>query len=515
MKLSIEKLRQVIRLASDPLHSNRAVGRLSGVAANTVRAIRDLLRIGQLHWDDLRELDDEQLRNALFGWRDTPSSRKPLPDWSTVHSELQKRDVTLGLLWEEYRENTPDGVSYAQFTRLYRQWHKRCKLSLRYVYRPGEFLFVDFCGKTMPIRDRDTGEIRMAQIFVGTLGASGYLFATAVATQTVEDWLKAHIQMLEQLGGVPCFIVPDNLKSAVVKHGRTEIMLNPAYQELAEHYGFVILPARPRRPQDKALAEVGVQIVQRWVLARLRHQTFFSLDELNQTLGYWMARLNVAVTRTYPRSRSARFDELDRPTLQPLCEERYPYSRWQYKVRVDERYHVRFGEHCYSVPYTLAHEQVDLRATNERLDIYRQRRRVASHRLQLDAGVTTDPEHLAPRHRHHVNDSPESLRQWAQDVGPATLQFVQHNLDERRDFASGLKAIRALRRDVRREAWQDRLEPACSYAVSRNILTYGRLQSILRHETYRRTPSPNVTTPSHDNLRGAAYFARQNGDQSC
>lgn len=515
MKLSIEKLRQVVRLASDPSHSHRAVGRLAGVAANTVRRIRGLLRIRQLSWDGLKGLDDGQLYKALYGQSDTPSSRKPLPDWPTVHAELQKRDVTLGLLWEEYRESMPDGVSYAQFTRLYRQWHRRCKLSLRYVYRPGEFLFVDFCGKTMPIRDRDTGEIRRVQIFVGTLGASGYLYATAVATQTVEDWLKAHILMLEQLGGVPRFIVPDNLKSAVTKHGRAEILLNPAYQELAEHYGFVILPARPRHPRDKALAEVGVQIVQRWVLARLRHQTFFSLDELNRALAYWMVQLNGTVTRTYPRSRSTRFDDLDRQALQPLSQERYPYSRWQYRVRVDERYHMRFGKHLYSVPYTLAHELVDLRATDDRLDIYYQRRRVASHRLQLEAGETTDPAHLAPSHRHHLNDSPDALRQWAQEIGSATLQFVLHNLNERRDFANGLKAVRALRREVRREAWQDRLEPACSYAVTRNIFTYSRLRSILQHETYRRTQSPNLTTPCHDNLRGATYFAPSSGDQPC
>lgn len=515
MKLSMDTLRQVIRLACDTQHSHRAVGRLAGVAANTVKAVRDLLRLGQHRWDDLKDLDDDGLRRALFGQDIVPPSRKPLPDWPTVHAELQKRDVTLELLWEEYRDMTPDGVSYAQFTRLYRQWRKRCKLSLRYVHRPGEMLFVDFCGKTMPIRDRETGEIRMAQVFVGTLGASGYLYAIAVATQTIEDWLKAHIRMLEHIGGVPRFIVPDNLKSAVTKHTRSEILLNPAYQELAEHYGFVILPARPRQPKDKALAEVGVQIVQRWVLARLRHQTFFSLDELNHALAFWMEQLNGKTTRTYPQNRVTRLEELDSPALQALREDRYPYSQWQYRVRVDERYHVRFDKHYYSVPYTLAHQLVDVRASEEQLDIYSQRRRVASHPLQHGPGITTNPAHQPPHHRHHVSDSPDSLRSWAQDIGPATLQFVQRNLEERRDFANGLKGIRALRRDVRREAWQDRLEQACAYAVARNILTYDRLRSILVHESYLRQPPAAPATPHHDNLRGAAYYSQQKGGEIC
>ncbi|WP_085276205.1 IS21 family transposase [Pseudogulbenkiania subflava] len=507
MKLPIETLRQVLRLACDMNYSNRAVGRLSGVAPNTVRAVRDLLRLGQYGWDDLKDLDNDGLRQALLGPAQQPPSRKPQPDWLLVHAELQKRDVTLELLWDEYRAVTPDGISYAQFTRAYRKWRKGCKLSLRYVYHPGEMLFVDFCGKTMPIRDRDTGEIRRVQIFVGTLGASGYLFATAVETQTIEDWLKAHVRMLEHIGGVPRFIVPDNLKSAVTKHTRSVIVLNPAYQELAEHYGFVILPARPRQPKDKALAEVGVQIVQRWVLARLRHQVFFSLEELNHALNYWMCQLNHKTTKTYPQSRMSRLAELDTPALAPLRDDRYPYSQWRYRVRVDERHHVRFVDHYYSVPYTLAHQLVDLRASNERLDIYSQRRRVASHEIKLGAGISTDPSHLAPHHRHHVGDSPDALRAWAKDIGPATLQLVQRNLEERRDFANGLKGIRALRRDVRREGWQERLEQACSYALARNILTYDRLRSILRHEPYRRDKASSATTPHHENLRGASYFA--------
>lgn len=229
-----------------------------------------------------------------------------------------------------------------------------------------------------------------------------------------------------------------------------------------------------------------------------------------------MRQLNHKTTRTYPQSRMSRLAELDTPALAPLRDDRYPYSQWRYRVRVDERYHVRFVDHYYSVPYTLAHQLVDLRASNERLDIYSQRRRVASHEIKPGAGISTDPAHQPPHHRHHVGDSPDALRAWAKDIGPATLQLVQRNLEERRDFANGLKGVRALRRDVRREGWQARLEQACSYALTRNILTYDRLRSILRHEPYRRDNASPTSTPHHENLRGASYFAVQpEGEKTC
>ncbi len=516
MKLPTEKLRQVIRLIHDESNSNRVIGITVGVSPNTVKNVRDLLRHNHKTWDDLKSLDNDALDKTLWGETKKAAVRKPQPDWSLIHEELKKRDITLELLWDEYRSAVPDGVSYAQFTRNYRTWQKRCKLSLRFVYQPGEMLFVDFCGKTMPIINADTGEVNQAQIFVGTLGSSGYIFATAVPSQTIADWLQAHIRMLEHIGGVPRCIVPDNLKSAVTKNTATTIQLNSAYIELAEHYGFIILPARPRKPRDKSLAEVGVQIVQRWVLARLRHQSFFRIEELNQALAFWMEKLNARITRTYKKSRIDRFKELDRPALRPLNHERYAYSQWRHQIRVDEFYHVRFGERHYSVPYTLTHQLVDLRANENRLDVYFQRRKVASHVIEPTSGFTTDPSHQPPHHQYHICDTQEALLQWAQDIGPATSEFVTRNFQERRDFANGLKGIRALRRTVRKEEWTDRLEVACQYALERNLLTFERLRSILKNELYKRIQPQVTTTPPHENLRGAGYFSLSDGENgSC
>lgn len=516
MKLPTEKLRQVIRLIHDDSNSNRVIGLTVRVSPNTVKNVRDLLRYNHKNWDDLKELDNETLDKILWGETKKATIRKPQPDWSLIHEELKKRDVTLELLWDEYRSAVPNGISYAQFTRNYRAWLKRCKLSLRFVYQPGDMLFVDFCGKTMSIINPDTGEISQAQIFVGTLGSSGYLFATAVPSQTIADWLQAHIRMLEHIGGVPRCIVPDNLKSAVTKNTATNIQLNSAYVELAEHYGFIILPARPRKPQDKSLAEVGVQIVQRWVLARLRHQSFFRIEELNQALAFWMEKLNARVTRTYPKSRMDRFKEQDRAALSPLNGERYAYSQWRHQIRVDEFYHVRFGERHYSVPYTLTHQLVDLRANEKQLDIYFQRRKVASHVIDPTSGFTTDPNHQPTHHQQHLMDTPENLLIWAQNIGPATAEFVKRNLQERHDFANGLKGVQGLRRAVRKELWTDRLEAACQYALALNILTFERLRSILKNELYKRIQPQVTTTPQHENLRGAGYFSLSSReDKSC
>ena len=252
MRLTIEQLRQAVRHACNPSLSHRAVARLAGISPNTVRGLRDRLSQREEDWEQLRKLEDAALQ-ARFSARTEGSSRRAVPNWASIHEQLQQRDVTLDLLWQEFRVGEPDSVSYAQFTRLYRAWRNQQKISMRQIHKPGDKLFVDFCGRTMPIVNRDTGEVSKAQVFVGTLGASGYLFATAVASQTIADWLHCHRLALEHLGGVPRYAVPDNLKAAVLKSGKDNIQLNPAYQEFAEHYGFSIHPARPRRPQDKSL----------------------------------------------------------------------------------------------------------------------------------------------------------------------------------------------------------------------------------------------------------------------
>ncbi|MHA6574965.1 IS21 family transposase [Pseudomonas yamanorum] len=514
MRLPIHIQREVLRLACDPRLSNRAISRLATVSHNTVRTLRDQLAQCGESWEELRRLDDKTLVERLHTQRRIPAQRKVYPSWLTVHEQLKHPDITLELLWQEFRAGEPEGVSYAQFTRVYREWVNKQKLSMRQIHQPGDKCFVDFCGRTMPVTNPDTGTVIQTQVFVATLGASGYIFATAVDSQTTPDWLKCNVLALEFFDGVPRFVVPDNLKSAVTKNTKDQVVLNRAYAELSEHYGFQIYPARPRRPKDKSLGEIAVQIVQRFVLARLRTATFFSLDELNEKISYWVEQLNNRVTRTYPKSRTIRFLELDYPALNPLPEQRYSYSQWVYQVRVGSDYHVGFEEHSYSVPYHFANLLVDLRVRDDWLDIVYQRRVISSHKLDSQRGVSTLSEHLAPNHSHFQDSQPEALLAWAETVGPETLRYVQDNLVRRRDFATGMKAVIGLKRDVRKgEILSPRLESACAYANSLGILSSERLRSIIRNKSDLR-PGFQRSAPlvEHANIRGAEYYA-SNGDE--
>lgn len=514
MKIPIAKQREIVRLLNYADLSHRTIGKLAGVSHNTVRALRDQLALTGESWATLEDLDDPAFARRLQTGSAIAGPRKATPEWQAVHEQLRRPDMTLELLWQEFREQEPNGVSYAQFTRHYRTWLKKQKLSMRQVHIPGDKLFVDFCGRTMPIVDQATGSISHAQVFVATMGCSGYLYAVAVASQTTGDWLHCHVQALAHLNGVPRFVVPDNLKAAVITSQREQLQLNRAYAELADHYGFTILPARPRKPQDKSLAEVGVQIVQRWVLARLRHQTFFSLDELNKQLKYWMAQLNQRTTRTYPKSRLARFREIDLPALVDLPERHYDFHQWRYQVRVGADYHVEYERHQYSVPYQYAHQVVDLRINVDWLEIVCQRRVIATHRRSNTSGVSTLPEHLAPNHRHFQEGQPQALLGWAKQVGPATETFVLRNLEERQQFATGLRAMVSLRHMLRKEQLSTaRLESACAYALMLGTLSVTRLQAILRNEAdLRRAPSQSAAPVEHANIRGAAYYAAQPED---
>lgn len=514
MRLPIVTQREVLRLACDPRLSNRAIGILAKVSHNTVRTIRDQLAQCGQSWEELKHLDDKALAERLHTQPKGSSQRKAYPSWLAVHEQLKLPDITLELLWQEFRTSEPEGVSYAQFTRLYREWVNKQKLSMRQIHLPGDKCFVDFCGRTMPVTNPDTGAIKQAQVFVATLGASGYIFATAVNSQTTPDWLKCNALALEFFDGAPRFVVPDNLKSAVTKNTRDIVTLNRAYAEFSEHYGFQIYPARPRKPKDKSLGEIAVQLVQRFVLARLRASTFFSLDELNEKISFWVDELNNRITRTYPKSRTSRFLELDYPALKPLPEQRYSYSQWVYQVRVGSDYHVGFEEHSYSVPYHFANLLVDLRVRDDWLEILHQRRVIGSHKLNRQRGSSTLREHLAPNHSYFQDSQPEELMVWAETIGLETLRFVKDNLNLRKDFAIGLKAVIGLKRDVRNGTISpSRLESACCYANSLKILSSERLRSILRNESDLR-PSYRRSAPlvEHANIRGAEYYASQ-GDE--
>ncbi len=364
-RISMRHIRELLRLKHSHHLSHRQIARSLNLSLGVVAKYIQLARDAKLSWPLPADMDDTALLHALFpprasGPAATRASR-PLPDFPMLHRELQRKGVTLQLLWEEYRANCPtDGYGYAQFCNLYRDWKSRLDLSMRQTHRAGDKLFIDYCGPTVPIINAATGEERRAQIFVAVLGASNYAYVEATWSQTLPDWIRSHTKAFSYFDGVTALLVPDNLRSGVSKACRYEPTINATYAEMAAHYDTAILPARPKKPKDKAVAEVGVQIVERWILARLRHHTFFSLYQLNLAIRSLLEDYNTRPFKKLPGCRRSQFEAIDKPALKPLPATAFEFAEWKVaKVAID--YHVEIDHHYYSVPHRLVKERVEVR----------------------------------------------------------------------------------------------------------------------------------------------------------
>jgi transposase len=414
-----------------------------------------------------------------------------------VHRELKRKGVTRSLLWQEYKAEHPDGIQYSQFCVHYQTWAAHVDVVMRQTYRAGEKLFVDYAGHTVAVIDRATGEARQAQVFVAVLGASNYTFAEATWTQSLADWCASHVRALRFIGATPEVVVPDNLRSAVTAPHLYEPDLNPTYADLAEHYGLAIVPARVRRPRDKAKAEAGVLLVERWILAALRNRTFFSLAELNAAIAELLVRLNERPFNKLPGSRRALFESLERPVLRPLPSEPYVFSRWK-KVRVHIDYHVEFDKHYYSVPYTA-----------NTVECLHRGLRVASHvRSHLPGRHTTVAEHMPEKHRRMNEWSPERFARWAAKIGPATAALITRVLGARRHPEQSYRTCLGILRLA--NSYNDaRLEAACQRALILGAHSVRSPESILKNrldEQPLADSQDSLLPAEHENLRGSSYF---------
>jgi len=507
-RLTMRKIREVLRLKWKCGLKNRAIARSCSISHSTVSEYLQRAKAAGLSWPLPADLDEDALFLLLFPTPSHPSSKIiPCPDWSLIHTELRRKSVTLRLLWVEYREAHPDGYGYSQFCELYRQWAKRLKPSMRLSHKGGEKLFVDYAGQTVPIVDPHSGEIRQAQIFVAVLGASNYTYAEANWSQDLPNWTGAHVRAFTFIGGVPEIVVPDNLKAGVKHPCRYEPDLNPTYQDLAQHYGTAVIPARPRKAKDKAKVEVGVQVVERWILARLRNRTFFSLADLNQAIRELLDELNTRLMKHLGRSRRELFEALDRPALKPLPEQPYEFAIWK-EARVNIDYHVEFEHHYYSVPHTLIHEEVYVRATEGTIEIFFNNQRIASHRRSNALGRhTTLSEHMPPAHQEYQEWSPDRFTRWAQTIGPHTTQLVQALLTSRKHPQQAYRSCLGLLRLASRYG-EERLEAACCRALPAGIHSYKGVKNILDaklDQVEPEEPAP-VVPPSHENIRGQTYY---------
>lgn len=505
----MSKLHDILRLVLTTSLSNGQIGRSLLVAKNTVRRYRNACTKGKYSWEQLDGLSSAEL-DARFNRASGRIVVKRMPDFEYVLDELKKRSVTRQLLWEEYREVSPtDALSYSQFNFYLKEVEKRLPVSMRQTHAPGNALFVDFSGKKARYKDLESGRDVEVELFIGVLGYSNFTFALCVRSQTAADWTRCHTSMFDYFGGVPSIVVPDNLKAAVIKAGRQAI-LNRHYEDVAAHYGFAILPARPNHPKDKGKVEVGVQIVQRWILARLRNLQFFSLEELNAEVARLLEDLNNRPFKRIKGCRRSRFEEGERAALQALPTHRYEFAEWLAAQTVGPDYHLVVRDTPYSVPWRLVGAKIEPRLTDAVVEFFSSGLRVASHRRCDNAGrPITDPIHQPPQHRAYAQRTPQSFAAWAEKIGPGLLAVVTHQFD-RKVPALGLPACDILQK-LGRQYGHEALEAAAQRAVAIQSPTVKSVRSLLGTQRLRQSmvdsPESQSQLPLHTNLRGPGYFA--------
>ena len=501
-RLSVRKVREILRLRFESQLSRRQIARSVGCSREAVAECLRRSAAAGLGWPPPGELDEAALEARLYPAA-TRGLQPPLPDFATLHAELAHKGVTRILLWEEYKAEHPDGLQYTAFCNRYRHWLATRDVVLRQVHAPGEKLFVDYAGPTVPVIDRHTGEERPAQIFVAVLGCSNYTFAEATWTQALPDWLGSHVRALTFLGGCPEAVVPDNLKSGVVKAHRYDPDLNPAYQDFAEHYGVAILPARVRKPRDKAKVEGGVLIVERWILARLRHQTFFSLGELNAEIARLLTALNTRPFKKLEGCRQSRFEQLERPALKPLPAHAYELARWK-QAKVHPDYHIEVDHAYYSVPFTLIRQHVEVRLTDTTVEVFHRGKLVAAHaRAHRRGEFVTLPAHRPAAHQAVIEQSQAKLLERAVAVGPATAELIRRQATLKRHREQTLRTTQGILR-LAKDFSPEKLEAACARALEIKAYSYRALRALI---TSPVAPSAPVThLPVHANVRGAEYF---------
>jgi transposase len=503
-RVSMRRVREILRLKHGGA-SDRQIARSLDLARSTVALTLERAAAAGLHWPLPPTLTDRVLEATLYvSPGNQPGARRKVePDWASIHHELRRPGVTLMLLWEEYRQREPNGYSYSRWCDLYRAWEGRLSPTMRQSHPAGERMFVDYAGQTIDVIDGSSGEIRQAQIFVAAMGASNYTYAEATWTQSLPDWIGAHVRALAFMGGVPAQLVPDNPKVGVDRANWYEPGLNRTYLDLATHYRTAILPTRPRKPRDKAKVEVAVLVVERWILARLRNRRFFSLAELNQAIAALVADLNQRPMRHLGVSRRELFLELDCPALKPLPAEPYEYAQWRVR-RVGLDYHVDIDGHYYSVPHRLIRQQLDARITERTIELFNKGERVAVHLRGGGRGRhTTIAEHMPRAHRRYAEWTIERIRADAAAIGPSTAKLTALILESRPHPEQGYRACIGILR-LARHYGADRLEAACDRGLDIGARSYGSIQSILKHGLDQhprpRPAAQGELLPDHPNI---------------
>lgn len=506
-RTNMNKIYDVLRLKFEAGLSNRSIAKCLGMGTSTVSDLLTSFNRSELAWPLPNELTQAQLESALYPGRQS-NKRKRTPDFVDMHQELKRKGMTKLLLWEEYRETAPEtAYGYTQFCEHYQRWLKKQKRSMRQHHIAGDKLFIDYCGPTVPIVNPDTGEVRDAQVFVATLGASNYTYVEACYSQQSQDWLMAHVHAFEFFGGVPKLLVPDNLKAAVTKTHRYQPTINENYARMARHYNTAVMPARPYKPKDKSKAENAVLIVERWILMRLRHQVFHTLSGLNAAIKELLNDLNHRQQKMHPGSRHHLYEKLDKPALMPLPHHAYEYVDTR-RAKVGPDYHVLYDKHAYSVPHQLVAEQLQIDATQRLVRIYHKGEIVAQHsKSTKQGGFTTLREHMP---QAHVKQrwSQSRLLNWGQNIGCGVHAVIKCQFQRHEHPEQAIKSCLGIL-NLSKHYGDARLEAACQKALLLERPYYTVISNLLKHHKEQTSDHPqqdNDTPIHHPNVRGHHYY---------
>ena len=504
--IKVEIIKEILRL-NESGKNNSEIHRATGADRKTILSYLNKFSSLGLNYAEVKEMSSAQLRVALFPSKEKTRKGKAQPDWEYVYKESQRKHVTLQQLWYEFKEANSDGISYTRFLEHFKKYRKNLDSSMRQVHRLGEKCFIDFAGLSVPITDKETGEVIKSQIFVSALGGSSYTFAYAVPDQSSESWLKAHMKMFDFYGGCPEILVPDNLKAGVSKACRYDPVINKSYQNLLEHYGVSVIPARVRKPQDKSKAEITVCMIQK-ALAAYRDHHFFSLHELNQVLEKILKEINEKPFQKLPGSRASKFIE-EKEYLKALPKESYEPTEWK-KARVHKDYHIQFDSHCYSVPYKYIGKEVEVCASDSLVKIFFDNESISVHkRNYIKGSFTTNKDHRPKSHQKHAGWTPEQIESWARkEIGPITGEVIKNlfkqNPNPETIYRKCLGIIR-LPKEYEKERVEKASKKLLDAGIGRN--PYQSLKKILERNLEEEHQVEEVNSIEHSNIRGKEYFA--------
>jgi transposase len=508
-RLTLRQIKEILRLKDKDL-SNRQIAKACNISPTTVEKYIEVIKASSITYDDMKEKSENEIMDELFKDK-KPKSKRAMPDMNYIHKQLKMKGVTLQLLWEEYKQQNTEGYSRTQFCYYYNLWKKKLKPTMRFNHKAGEKVFVDFSGDKPAVTDPETGEKTEVELFVGTLGASSYTFAMAIDNQKKESWIDCHKKMFSFFGGVPEYVVPDNLKSGVTSPDYYDPQVNITYAELAEHYNVAILPARPIRPRDKSKVENAVLNTQRRILARLRNRTFFSMSELNRAIRDTLDEFNNRKMQQLDKSRYELFCEIDKPALRKLPEKPFEIFLWK-KAKVGLDYHITLDGVHYSIPYTLISQTVEIRYNNRLVEVFHNNKKVCSHPRSFKKGeFITSLVHMPHSHKGYMQWTPDKIKTWADSAGVNTSLFIdkilEHSTHKEHAFRMCLGVM-----SLAKKYKPERLENACLIALSIESYRYRTLKAILKNRMDENAAIEQNKEQSHSiiihkNIRGNSFYA--------